>query len=91
MPSCDITTGTGSSLCPWFMHGVEWSAEITTAVLDVSLPSSSLAKNRLSISSMFSFFPTASPSCPNSSGPLMWTYIAFWVSMASEATLAFSS
>ena len=89
--SAETTTGTGSSLCPLMIHGVEWSAEIIIATLLESIFSTSVLKNRWSIYSIFFILPVASPSWPNSSGPLRWTYIAFCVSIAFAATFAFSS
>ena len=65
-----IISGTGSLECIFRSQGVEWSHE--TAIL-ASLASSAIPpKKTLSMGSMFFFLPTASPSCPNSSGPLMW-------------------
>jgi len=52
--------------CILMVHGVAWSQD--TPSLRSSL-SAQAEKNPLSIPSMLRFFPLASPSCPNSSGP----------------------
>ena len=69
----DVTSsGTGSAECLFSVHGVAWSQD-TPRRMSPTL-SATEAKKSLSIDSMFFFFPLASPSWPNSSGPLMWTY-----------------